>query len=136
MPQGHRPDRVAEEIRQQLSSLLQRDVHDPGIGFITITRVKLTADLQLARVFYTTLGDPKARNDTARALRRALPFLRRQVGQRLRLRRVPEIEFRFDEGVESQERVERILRELHAEDEARAGQATQEDDTGDDREDE
>ncbi len=136
MPQGHRPDRVAEEIRHELGELLQRQVHDPGIGFLTITRVTVTADLQLARVFYTTLGSPAARKDTARGLQRALPFLRRQVGQRLRLRRVPELEFRYDEGVESQHRVEQILQELHAEDEARAREAAQENGTGDDRTDE
>ncbi len=122
MPQGHRPDRVAEEIRQELGTLLQREVHDPGIGFVTITRVHVTGDLQLARVYYTTLGDQKARAETARALRRALPFLRRQIGQRLRLRRVPEVEFRFDQGVENENRVERILQDLHAEEEARAAE--------------
>lgn len=88
-------------------------VHDPGIGFITLTRVAVTADLQLARVFYTQLGDGRARRDTERALVRATPFLRRQLGGRLRLRRVPELEFRFDESVARQERIEQILRDLH-----------------------
>ncbi len=103
-----------------ITELLLREVHDPGIGFVTITNVRVTGDLQLARVYYTTLGDEKARKETARALRRAVPFLRHKVGERLSLRRVPEMEFRFDEGVENQDRVERILRELHAQDEARA----------------
>ena len=100
MAQGHRPDRVGEEIRQELSDLLSRGVvHDPGIGFITLTRVKVSADLQMARVFYTSLGDETARRATAQALERATPFLRRQIGGRLRLRRVPELEFRFDESI-------------------------------------
>jgi ribosome-binding factor A len=90
-------------------------VHDPGIGFITLTRVQVTADLQLARVYYTTMGDEKARKDTARALQRATPFLRRHVGGRLQLRRVPELEFRFDESVAHQDRIEQILRDLHEE---------------------
>ena len=99
MAQGHRPDRVGEQIREELSAMLARGaVHDPGIGFITLTRVQVSPDLQLARIFYTTLGDPKARKETARALERATPFFRRQIGGRLRLRRVPEIEFRFDES--------------------------------------
>ena len=72
--------------------LLARDVHDPGIGFVTLTRVQVTPDLQQARVFYTALGDDKARASTrARARPRAAPFLRRQIGARLRLRRVPEL---------------------------------------------
>jgi ribosome-binding factor A len=112
---GHRPDRVGEEIRQELSELLSRGgVHDPGIGFITLTRVAVTADLQHARIYYTTLGDEQARRQTARALDRATPFMRRQIGGRLRLRRVPEFEFRFDQSVESQDRIEQILRDLHA----------------------
>jgi ribosome-binding factor A len=114
MAQGYRPDRVGDQIRQELSELLSRgEVHDPGIGFITLTRVTVTPDLQLARIYYSSLGDPKARQQTARALERATPFMRRQVGGRLRLRRVPEFEFRFDESVEHQDRIERIIRELH-----------------------
>jgi ribosome-binding factor A len=114
MAQGYRPDRVGEEIRQELSALLSRgEVHDPGIGFITLTRVQVTPDLQLARIYYTTLGDEKARRETARALGRAMPFMRRQIGGRLRLRRVPEFEFRFDQSVEQQDRIEQIIRDLH-----------------------
>ena len=112
---SYRPDRVGEEIRHELSEMLSRGaVHDPGIGFITLTRVAVTADLQLARVYYTTLGDEKSRTQTAQALGRATPFLRRQIGGRLRLRRTPELEFRFDQSVESQDRIEQILRDLHA----------------------
>jgi ribosome-binding factor A len=121
MAQGHRPDRVGDQIRQELSELLSRgEVHDPGIGFITLTRVKVTADLQLARVFYTTMGDEKGRTETAKALQRATPFFRRQVGGRLQLRRVPELEFRFDESVAHQDRIEQIIRELHEEDAKRS----------------
>jgi ribosome-binding factor A len=124
MAQGHRPDRVGDQIRQELSELLSRGVvHDPGIGFITLTRVKMSADLQLARVFYTMMGDTAARRATAAALERATPFLRRNIGGRLRLRRVPEIEFRFDESVAHQDRIEQILRDLHEEKAQRAAEA-------------
>ncbi len=99
--------------------LTRGDVRDPGIGFITLTRVHVSRDLHVARVFYTTLGDSKARGETARALERATPFLRRQVGNRLRLRRVPEIEFRFDETVQQQDRIEQILRDLRKEEMSR-----------------
>jgi ribosome-binding factor A len=120
MGQGYRPDRVGDQIRQELSELLTRGaVHDPGIGFITVTRVQVSADLQHARVFYTSMGDEKARHRTSQALERATPFLRRHIGGRLRLRRVPELEFRFDESVEHQDRIERILRDLHDEERKR-----------------
>jgi ribosome-binding factor A len=103
-----------------LSELLSRGaVHDPGIGFITLTRVKVSPDLQMARVYYTSLGDESARRETAKALERATGFLRRQVGERLTLRRVPELKFQFDESVMHQDRVEQILRDLHQEEEQR-----------------
>ena len=114
MASGTRAGRVADQLRVDISELLAREVHDPGIGFLTITHVKVTPDLQVARVYYTTLGDDKARRETARALGRATPFLRRQIGRRLRLKRVPELEFFFDEAVERGDRIERILQEIGA----------------------
>jgi ribosome-binding factor A len=123
MGQGYRPDRVGDQIRQELSELLTRGaVHDPGIGFITVTRVQMSPDLQHARVFYTSMGDEKSRRDTAQALGRATPFFRRHLGGRLRLRRIPELEFRFDQSIENQDRIERILRELHEEERQRGSQ--------------
>lgn len=124
MAQAYRPHRVGDQIREELSNILSRgEVHDPGIGFITLTRVSITSDLQLARVFYTTLGDEKARKETARALERATGFFRRQVGARLpHLRRVPELEFRFDESIANQDRIEQILRDIHQQDAQRAAE--------------
>src|SRR5215831_7245812 len=112
---GNRPERVGEAIRNELSELVSREVHDPGVGFVTFTRVKVTPDLQLARVYYTTMGDEKAQRETAKALKRASPFLRRQLGQRIRLRRVPDVEFFYDESIAQGDRIERILQELKAE---------------------
>jgi len=114
MSQGPRPNRVADQIRAELAELLTREVHDPGIGFVTLTRVQVSADLQAARVYYTALGDEAARRRTARALDRAAPFLRRQIGARLRLRRVPQLTFLYDESIAGQDRIEQILNEIHA----------------------
>ncbi len=114
MSQGSRPDRVADQIRSEIASLLVRDVHDPGIGFVTLTRVHVTPDIQLARVYYTVLGDERTRRTSARALERATPFLRRQIGSRLRLRRVPELEFIYDDSIAGQDRIEQLLKEIHA----------------------
>ena len=94
--------------------MLARDVHDPGIGFVTITRVQVTPDLQHARIHYTSLGDDKARANTARALGRASVFLRRQIGARLRLKRVPELEFLYDESIAGQDRIEQLLNNIRA----------------------
>jgi len=137
MSQGSRPERVGEEIRQEMSVLLAREVHDPGLGFVTVTRVKVSPDLQQARVYYTLIGDDRARKDTERALERAKPFLRRQIGSRIRMRRVPELSFEFDRSVEHQDRIERILLDLAEERKAREAEAggappeTTDDDRGD-----
>jgi len=119
MVHGSRASRVGDQIQAELASLLTRQVHDPGIGFLTITQVKLSPDLQQARVYYTSIGDDKAKRESARALDRATPFLRRQVGQRLRLKRVPELTFFYDESIEQGDRVERILQALKTERAAR-----------------
>jgi ribosome-binding factor A len=119
MSQGSRPDRVADQVRSEIALMLSREVHDPGIGFVTITRVQLSPDLQQARVRYTTLGDDQARAHTAKALQRAAPFLRRQLGRRLRLRRAPEITFLYDDAIAGQDRIEQLLNDIHREDAAR-----------------
>jgi ribosome-binding factor A len=105
MSQGSRTARVGDQIRTEIASMLAREVHDPGVGFVTITRVTLTPDLQQARVYYTVIGDAAARRDTARALGRAAGFLRRQLGARLRLKRAPELEFAYDESIAGQDRI-------------------------------
>ncbi len=126
MPPSYRPKRVGDQIRQELSALIARGaVHDPGIGFITLTRVSVTADLQIARVYYTMLGDERQQAETDRALARATPFLRRLVGERLQLRRVPELQFRLDRAVAHQDRIEQVLRDLHAEEIERAAAAVE-----------
>lgn len=125
MAQGTRPDRVAEQIRHELGTLLAREVHDPGIGFVTINRVQVSPDLQLARAYYTILGDDKDKRETQRALERATPFLRRQIGSRVQLRRVPELRFEYDRSVEHQDRVAQILLDLAEERKAQEAAAAQ-----------
>ena len=114
MAQGSRPERVADQIRGELASLLTRDVHDPGVGFVTLTRVRVTPDLQQAHVYYTALGDEKSRRNTELALARATGFLRRQIGARLRLKRTPELTFHYDESIAGQDRIEQLLSEIQA----------------------
>lgn len=110
--QGSRPERIGDQIRVETSELLMREVKDPGVGFITLTHVRVTPDLQLARIYYTVLGDAASRKRTADALTRATPFLRRRIGQRLSLRRVPEIQFVFDESIEREARIEQLFQEI------------------------
>jgi ribosome-binding factor A len=132
MAQGSRPARIGDQLREEISMLLAREVKDPGVGFVTITHVKVTADLQLARVYYSAMGDPRALEQSARALERATPYVRRQIAQRLRLRRAPEIVFIFDESLERQDRVEQLFREIREADQQRAGEPDTESEQRDD----
>jgi ribosome-binding factor A len=124
--------RLGEQIRQDLTELLVRRVHDPGIGFITLTRVRVTEDLQQARVFYTTLAEGADAQKTARALERATPYLRRALAERLRLRRVPELSFAVDVSIANQARVEELLEQIKRDDAARAADV-EDPDADDDR---
>lgn len=112
--------RLGEQIRQDLTELLAREVRDPGIGFVTLTRVRVTDDLQQARVFYTTLGEGVDAQKTARALARATPYLRRALAGRLGLRRVPELTFAVDASLANQARVEELLEQIKRDDDERA----------------
>ncbi|MCM3881300.1 MAG: 30S ribosome-binding factor RbfA [Vicinamibacterales bacterium] len=129
MGQGSRPDRVADQVRAEVSSMIARDLHDPGLGFITITRVQVSPDLQHARVYYTALGDQAARTSSGKALDRAASFMRRQIGQRLRLRRAPELAFVFDESIGHQDRITQLLQEIGDAGAPPAGDATDDDDS-------
>ena len=116
-----RSERLGEQIKVEASQVLARDVHDPGVGFVTLTRVRVSPDLQVAHIYYTALGEPTVQRATEKALARVTPFVRRQLAQRLGLRRVPEISFVFDKSIAHQARVEELLQEIHTND-ARATQ--------------
>jgi ribosome-binding factor A len=113
-----RAERVAGQIREELRSLLEYEAKDPRLGFLTVTRVRVTPDLQAAHVHYTT-PDAAQRRETSRGLDRAAPFLRRELAIRLQLRHTPELRFHYDEAIEQQERVEQLLEEIAAERDAR-----------------
>lgn len=119
MALSHRVQRVAEQIREEVSQILSTEVADPGVGLVTVTRVKVTPDLSLARIYWTTMGDAAQRKQTAKALTRAAGFVRHLLSARLTLRRSPEVHFLFDRSVAAQDRVEEILYELKQEEEAR-----------------
>ena len=119
-----RPERVADQIREEVTQLLARSVQDPGIGFVTVTRVKVTPDLQLARIFFTSIGPSgasageefvKQQKETVKALERVKPFLRRELAKRVRLRRAPELQFLYDDSIADQENVERLLEQVREE---------------------
>lgn len=108
-----RPQQVADLLREELAALIQRDLRDPGIGFVTLTGVDLTDDLRNARVYVSVLGDEEREREALDALRRATSFLRRAVASRLGLRLVPHLAFFADPSVRQGARIEDLLSDLH-----------------------
>jgi ribosome-binding factor A len=106
-----RAARMAEQIREHVAELIASKLKDPRIGFVTVTRVELTADQRLARILVGVLGDAEARKKTLAGLTQAAGFVRRDLAQRLRMRFVPEVEFEYDRGIDATDRVAQLLEE-------------------------
>jgi ribosome-binding factor A len=111
---SQRLDRVDELLRQEIGAVLAREVADPRIGFVTITRVETAPDLSRARVWASVIGTPAERTAAIRALEHAMPFVRRQLGTRIRIRRIPELHVRLDESIERGTRVLKLLADIEA----------------------
>jgi ribosome-binding factor A len=106
-----RSERLAEEIREEVARMIASELKDPRLGFVTVTRVELAHDLGYARVHVGVLGDEKEREKSLVALRSASGFVRRELGRRLRIHHTPEIDFRYDKGLDATDRVARLLQE-------------------------
>lgn len=107
-----RTDRIDELIRQEIGAIVARDVADPRIGFVTITDVETAPDLSHAKVWVSFIGSDEERKVAMGALRRAMPFIRHELGQRLRIRRIPELHLQADETLVRGTRVLQLLNEL------------------------
>ena len=108
---GRRHQRLGEEIREEVARIIGAGLKDPRIGFVTVTRVELTADLRTARVHVGVLGEAADRDKTMAGLRQAAGFVRRELGRRIRVRHTPEVLFLYDQGLDATERVARLLDE-------------------------
>lgn len=106
---GRRAERMTEEIREQVARMIAFELKDPRLGFVTVTRVELAEDLGHARVMVGVLGGEAERDKSLAALQQASGFVRRQLGRRLRIRHTPEIEFRYDKGLDATDRVASLL---------------------------
>jgi ribosome-binding factor A len=111
--------RLQEQLKQRLAEILQRDLADPHLGLVTITRVELDTEFTQCRAYWSVLGDARARRDSEAVLRRARGFCQREMGKGLHTRTVPTLEFVFDDGIAGAIRVNELLRELRVEREAR-----------------
>lgn len=118
-----RADRVAERIQQIIARRLEKGLRDPRLGFVTITDVRVTGDLQHASVFYTVYGDEQEQADTAAALKAATGMLRTEVGKQLGTRLTPSLEFIHDELPETAQHLGELLAEARRRDEESQAQA-------------
>ncbi len=114
-----RQERVAQALKEEVSSIIHYELNDPRLGFVTITRVELTQDMRNAKIFFSVLGDAQAYKKTAEALNSALGFIRRLIAQRMRLRLAPEIIFKEDRSTEYSVRIQEVLDKIKEQDVAR-----------------
>ncbi|MEW8971161.1 30S ribosome-binding factor RbfA [Mesobacillus jeotgali] len=123
---GHRVNRVGEQMKKELGDIISRKIKDPRVGFVTVTDVQVTGDLQQAKVYISVLGDEQQREDTLKGLAKAKGFIRTEIGQRIRLRKTPELIFEFDETMAYGNRINSLIHELHRDEQP--GEETQEKD--------
>ncbi len=111
---GRRPERLGEAIREEVARMIVFELKDPRLGLVTVTRVEVTPDLSHARVHVGVLGDERERRKSLEGLQRASGFVRHELARRLGIRQVPEIDFRYDKGLDATDRVARLLEEEKA----------------------
>jgi ribosome-binding factor A len=109
---GHRHERLASQIREEVAEMIAGELKDPRIGFATVTHVELTPDLRHGRVLVSVLGDEESQRETLEGLSSAAGYVRYEITRRLRLRRVPELVFALDRGAEEGQKVETLLQKL------------------------
>ena len=122
MTKSYRQERLNESIKELLSELIQSGIKDPRIGFVTITGVEVARDLTSAKVFFSVLGDKDARDSSLEGLKSARNFLRKKVGQELKLRNAPELRFKYDETLDRSLALEDTIRKIREKDDLDKGE--------------
>ncbi|EPY04044.1 ribosome-binding factor A [Paenibacillus sp. E194] len=111
-----RSGRVGEQMKKELSQLIQTEIKDPRIGFITVTGVDVTNDLSQAKVYLSVMGNEEQKEQSMKALEKASGFLRSEIGKRIRLRHTPELLFKIDSSIEYGSHIEKLLGEIRGRD--------------------
>jgi ribosome-binding factor A len=112
---SHRSQKLAEELKNEISAIIAQEIKDPRVGFATVTEVKVSPDLRYARVSVSVLGSAQEKQETLEALVRATGYIRRLIGARIRLRHTPELSFAYDDSIERGERMMRLFDEIEIE---------------------
>ncbi|MCF8720236.1 30S ribosome-binding factor RbfA [Nitrospina gracilis] len=111
-----RSERVQELLLEELSKMVQHELKDPRIGFVTLTRIALSDNLKHAKVFVSILGTDQVREEGLKGLNSAKGFLRSQLGKRLYLKAIPELDFKLDTSGDQVDRITQLLRQIHKDD--------------------
>lgn len=111
----YRRFRLQDLLREEISAIIQQEMKDPGIGFITILEVKLTEDLKYGKVSYSVYGSEEEKRKTVEALRRAKGYIKHVLGTRVKLKYMPELSFVLDSGQEKLEKIEELLKKVGSE---------------------
>jgi ribosome-binding factor A len=112
---SYRSNRLAEELKNEISAIIMQEVRDPRVGFATVTGVKVSPDLRYARVLISVFGTPEEKKQTLDALTSATGFIRRQISSRIKLRYTPELSFDYDQSVEQGDRMLQLIEEIKKE---------------------
>lgn len=118
---SQRPGRVQEAIRQEVSKILHDEIRDPRLGFLTITGVELTNDLRYARIYFSVLGEEKEKKLALKGLNSAKGYIKGLLGDRIKLRYMPEIEFKIDETLDRTQRIYDLFEKIKKEKKDDAG---------------
>lgn len=108
----YRRERMQDLLRQEISTIIQHDIKDPGLGFITVVETRMTQDLKYAKIYYTVYGTDEEKEKTAVALKRATNYIKRLIGERIRLKYVPDLTFVYDTDQERAARIDEILKKV------------------------
>lgn len=107
-----RPERVAQRIKFEVSEILRKEIDDPRVGFVTITNVSISKDLKDAKVYVSVLGPDNSKQDSMKGLQSARKFIKGRLGEKIKMRYVPEISFVYDDSIEKANRVWNMMKNL------------------------
>ena len=112
---SRRVERVSDLIKQQVSNIIRNDLKDPRVGFVTVTSVDLSRDLRHAKVFISVMGSDEDRSKSMEGLERASGFIRSRLGNKIRIRHIPELLFRHDDSYEYAARIDVVMKQIELE---------------------
>ena len=119
---GIRSDRVEGQLKKEISKILQEDIKDPRIGFVTITRIDLTKNLRYASIYFSILGDDDAKEESLKGIKSSIGYIRKLIAERMNLRYVPELYFKLDNSIEYSINLEKTFERIkHEHKDSQAG---------------